>query len=117
MAIIGAVSVLSLLLLLGHIISVSFLPLCLSALNAQTEPTAHHTSTGHSDICFAMGGPDRKSNMTAVQSNTGIEVDLERARALEERRTRARALELSRQVSNHTSVLRAEITSPQVKEK
>jgi hypothetical protein len=103
MAIIGGVSALSLLLLLVHVISISFIPLCLSALNIQPAPesTTHHSSTGYPDIRSSMGVPEIKSNITGVQSSTGIKLDLERTGVLEERRARARALSLSRQVSNH----------------
>lgn len=106
MAIIGAVSALTLILLLVHIIKVSFLPLCLSALNIQrpSDSLPHHSSTGYSDIASPVSGPDRKSTMTGVQSSTGIE----------ERRARARALEVSRLVSNYPSVLSAKVTSPEV---
>jgi hypothetical protein len=106
MAVIGCISTISLLVLLVHIISVSFLPLCLSALNVRNRiATIFHTtsSTGVSNSteqATTTAPHDSKVHPPRPDSTFGIheEVDLERARALAERRSRARASEMSRQV-------------------
>jgi hypothetical protein len=106
MAVIGCISTISLLVLLVHIISVSFLPLCLSALNIRNGiATIFHTtsSTGVSNSAEQANTTaphDSKVHPPRPDSTFGVheEVDLERARALAERRSRARASEMSRQV-------------------
>lgn len=111
-AIIGGVSTVALVLLLGHLITVSILPVCLSALNIwkNQEIVYHASSTGAStsgDIVTMSALPDRKSNSMTPQkgSDDGCTygIDLERARAAADRRARARAREISRQVRHHTS--------------
>lgn len=104
----GGISTLTLVILLAHIISVSFLPLCLSALNIRTLPDsfANGSSTGAStsvDVVTMSGPPDRKMSPAAPRKDSDEDliygIDLERARAAAERRVRARAKEISRQAS------------------
>ncbi|KIM33079.1 hypothetical protein M408DRAFT_191692 [Serendipita vermifera MAFF 305830] len=105
-AVIGALSTLTLLILLAHIISVSFLPICMSAINGKKLPESfpHSSSTGGStsmDLVSMSALPDRKSSSVAPRKTSddiaSYGVDLERARAAADRRARARAREISRQ--------------------
>ncbi|KAG8869176.1 hypothetical protein FRC20_002003 [Serendipita sp. 405] len=107
-AIIGCISVISLLCLLAHVISVSFVPVCLSALNIRqnTNASSNLSSTGASNSADigsnVMPSGDRKSSMPPLPRNDGESaIQLERARTLAERRARARADEILRQQTKH----------------
>lgn len=108
MATIGGVSTLVLLILISHIISVSFIPLCISALNSRHKftPIPYTSPAGNSNSCdtaSVSGASDGKSNMASSQeggeSRWSFSADKERTRMFAERRARARAIELSRLVS------------------
>jgi hypothetical protein len=109
-AIIGGLSAISLLLLLGHLIAVSFLPLCRSALdirkNKEVLPQSSSTGASSSAVGISMSAiPDRKSTPATSRKypddDDAYGIDLERAAAAAERRARARAREISRQVRPH----------------
>lgn len=104
-AVIGSISTLCLLVLLGHVISVSFVPLCRSAFNLRrTGQISHSSSTGGSnsgEVGSTVLAQDRKSSMAQEFEQSSEGMDIERARALADRRARARAREISRQKSKY----------------
>lgn len=106
MATIASISTLLIVLLLVHIIGVSFVPLCLSAMNLRRglKNRKHLPSASNSGGSASGTHTGRKLSTDTEQGAAirGVGSDIERAKTVAERQARARAREISRQQTKQT---------------